>query len=73
MEDLHLAAAIIGIAIASAGGAMGIAKLAAAAFDAMARQPEQSDSIRGSMIIAIAFVEAAVLYSLIIAFMVIRK
>jgi len=73
MENLHVAAAVLGMAIASFGGALGIAKLSAAAFEAMARQPEQFGSIRGAMIIAIAFVEAAILYSLIVAFIVITK
>ena len=73
MENLHLAAASIGIGIASFGGAFGIAKLASSAFEAMARQPEQTNNIRGTMLIAIAFVEAAILYTLLIAFMVIRK
>ncbi|OGI06113.1 MAG: ATP synthase F0 subunit C [Candidatus Margulisbacteria bacterium GWF2_35_9] len=73
MENINLGLACLGIGIASLGGALGIGKLAAGAFEAMARQPEQSNAIRGSMIIAIAFVEASVLYSLIIAFIVITK
>jgi F0F1-type ATP synthase membrane subunit c/vacuolar-type H+-ATPase subunit K len=39
----------------------------------MARQPEQSGNIRATMIIAIAFIEASVLYALVISFMILAK
>ena len=47
--------------------------LASKAMEAMARQPEAAGSIRSSMIIALALMEALTIYGLLIAFMLIGK
>jgi F-type H+-transporting ATPase subunit c len=73
MESLlgaYLAAGI-GIGLAALGTGLGIGILASKALEGMARQPEASDNIRMSMIIAIAFVEAIALYALVIAFLLV--
>lgn len=72
-EGLHYVAAAVSIAIASLGGTLGIASLAGKAIESMARQPEQANNLRATMIIAIAFIEAAVLYALVISFMILQK
>lgn len=63
----------IGIGLAALGTGLGIGILASKALEGMARQPEATDAIRMSMIIAIAFVEAIALYALIIAFVLVFK
>ncbi len=63
----------LAIGIAAVGTALGIGLLASRAMDAIARQPEASGSIRTSMIIAIAFVEAICLYALVVALILITK
>jgi F-type H+-transporting ATPase subunit c len=48
------------------GAAMGISKLASAAYESMARQPEVSGSIQTAMIIAAALIEGFTFYALFI-------
>ena len=48
------------------GAAMGISKLAAAAYESMARQPEVSGSIQTALIIAAALIEGFTFYALFI-------
>jgi len=71
--DLHYVAAAISIGLASLGGSLGIGNIAGKAVDAIARQPEQIGNIRATMIIGIAFVEAAILYALVISFIILSS
>ena len=48
------------------GGASGIGRLAQAAMEGIARQPEASGDIRGGMILAAALIEGVTLLALII-------
>jgi F-type H+-transporting ATPase subunit c len=48
------------------GAAYGISKLASAAYESMARQPEVSGSIQTAMIIAAALIEGFTFYALFI-------
>ena len=48
------------------GAAMGISKLAASAYESMARQPEVSGNIQTAMIIAAALIEGFTFYTLFI-------
>jgi F-type H+-transporting ATPase subunit c len=48
------------------GAAMGIGRLAAAALESMARQPEVAGSIQTAMIIAAALIEGFTFYALFI-------
>jgi len=48
------------------GAAFGISKLASAAYESMARQPEVSGSIQTAMIIAAALIEGFTFYALFI-------
>jgi len=54
----------IGIALTVIGSAFGISRLAAAAYESMARQPEVSGSIQPAMIIAAALIEGFTFYAL---------
>lgn len=72
-SGLHYIGAAISIALASMGGTLAIGILAGKTVEAIARQPEQAGNLRATMIIAIAFIEAAMLYALVISFMIIAK
>ena len=75
MTDLGMAflSAGIGGGIAVIGGALGIGKLASAAMDGIARQPEAAGDIRGAMIITAAMIEGAALLGLVICFLLAVK
>ncbi len=68
----HLGAAL-GMGIASLGGAIGMGILVSKAIESMVRQPEQAGVVRTTMFIGIAFVEAAILYTLVISFILLAK
>ena len=61
----HFAAGI-GAGLAVVGGAAGIGRLAAAAMEGTARQPQAAGEIRTSMIIAAALIEGATLFAEVI-------
>ena len=71
--------AIIAIAAAFAIGlstifpALSQGKVAAAALEGIARQPEAAGNIRSTMIIAMALLESLTIYGLLIAFMLVAK
>jgi len=58
--------ASFGVGLVVIGAALGISKLAAAAYESMARQPEVSGSIQTAMIIAAALIEGFTFYALFI-------
>jgi F-type H+-transporting ATPase subunit c len=53
-----------GIGLAVIGAAFGISRLAASAYESMARQPEVAGSIQTAMIIAAALIEGFTFYAL---------
>ncbi|MEI6036469.1 MAG: ATP synthase F0 subunit C [Planctomycetota bacterium] len=55
-----------GVGLAVIGAAMGISKLAASAYESMARQPEVAGTIQTAMIIAAALIEGFTFYALFI-------
>jgi len=59
-------AAGIGAGLSVIGGAAGIGRLAAAAMEGSARQPQAAGDIRTGMIIAAALIEGATLFALVI-------
>ena len=61
----HLGAGI-GAGLAVIGVGVGIGRLAAAAMEGSARQPQAIGEIRTSMIIAAALIEGATLFALVI-------
>lgn len=66
-------AAALAIALSTIGPGIGQGIAAAKAMESMARQPEMAGTIRTSMILALALMEALTIYGLLIAFMLIGK
>lgn len=62
----HLAAGI-GAGISVIGAGIGIGKLASAALEGAARQPEAAGDLRTTMIIAAALIEGVALFSCVIS------
>jgi F-type H+-transporting ATPase subunit c len=58
--------AAFGVGLVVIGAAMGISRLAASAYESMARQPEVSGNIQTAMIIAAALIEGFTFYALFI-------
>jgi len=56
----------IGAGLATIGGGYGIGRLAAAAMEGTARQPEATGDIRTSMIIAAALIEGFTFFAIIV-------
>jgi F-type H+-transporting ATPase subunit c len=63
----------IGAGLAVIGGAAGIGRLAAAAMEGSARQPQVAGDIRTTMIIAAALIEGATFFSLIVCIILAAK
>lgn len=63
-------AAALTMMIGGLGPALGIGMLAARAMEALGRNPEAENVIRGNMILAIAFAEAIAIYALVVALIV---
>jgi len=61
--------AAIGAGLVTIGAAYGIGKIAAAAVEGIARQPEASNKIQTAMLIAAALIEGIALFSAVICFM----
>src|SRR3989338_1649514 len=58
----------LGAGLVLIGAALGIGKLAAAALDGTARQPEAGPALRTTMIIAAALIEGLAFFGLVICF-----
>lgn len=66
-------AAALAIAISTLGPALAQGKTAAAAMEAIARQPEAAGEIRSTLILSLGLMEALTIYGLLIAFMLVAK
>lgn len=68
----HLAFGYLGVGLGAAlcllAGAFGIARLASAALEGAARQPEAADKLQLMMIIPAAMIEGALLFGLFVLF-----
>ena len=64
-------AAAFAIAVSTIGPGLGQGRVAAAAVESIARQPEAAGEIRTALILAMALMEALTIYGLLIAFMII--
>jgi F-type H+-transporting ATPase subunit c len=60
----------IGAGVALVGAALGIAKLASAALEGTARQPEAAGALRTSMIIPAALIEGLGFFALVVCLLV---
>jgi F-type H+-transporting ATPase subunit c len=63
----------IGAGLAAIGAGIGIGKIGGSAMEGMARQPEASGKIQGAMLIIAALIEVAVLFALVICFLISGK
>ena len=66
-------AAALAIAFSTIGPGIAQGKTAAAAMEAIARQPEAAGDIRSTLILSLGLMEALTIYGLLIAFMLIGK
>jgi F-type H+-transporting ATPase subunit c len=66
-------AAGIGAGIVTIGAGLGIGKIASAAMDGTARQPEATGAIRTTMIIAAAMIEGVALFGIIVCVLLVFK
>ncbi len=69
--NLPYVAAAIGMGMAVIGGGLGIGKLAAAAMDGIARQPQAGGPIGTNMLIAAALIEGATLIAEVFCFVIV--
>ena len=66
-------AAALTIAISTLGPSIAQGKVATAAMEGIARQPEAAKDIRSTLMIALALIEAITIYGLLIAFTLASK
>ena len=67
---LGMFGAAIGAAIAAIAAGLGISRIASAAVESVARQPEAAGDIRGVTIITSAFIEGVCLFAVVICLLV---
>ncbi len=70
-SGLALLAAGLGAALVVVGVGLGIGKLAAAAMEAIGRQPEASGDIRGAMLIMAALIEGVALFAVVVCLLLV--
>ncbi len=63
----------LGISIAALGGALGQGRAAAAAIEAIARNPGAYQKVFTPMILGLALIESLVIYSLLVSFLLFFK
>jgi F-type H+-transporting ATPase subunit c len=59
--------AAVGAGLAAVGAGIGIGRIGGSAAEAIARQPEAVNDIRGAMILTAAFIEGVALFAVIVA------
>jgi len=65
--------ASVAIGLAAMGGALAQGKIGSSAMDGIARNPQAQGNMFVSMIIGLVLIESLVIYSLVIAFMLVGK
>ena len=71
MENIALMGAGIGAGLAAIGAGIGIGRLAGSAVEAIARQPEAVNDIRGAMLLTAIFIEGVALFAIVICLLAI--
>ena len=66
-------AAALSVAISVAFAALAQGRFAAAAMEAMGRQPEAAGDIKGSLLIPLALMEALAIYGMLVAILLVGK
>ncbi|OHA65841.1 MAG: ATP synthase F0 subunit C [Candidatus Wildermuthbacteria bacterium RIFCSPHIGHO2_02_FULL_49_9] len=70
LEVLKSIGAALAIGLGALGPGIGIGILAGKAMEAIGRNPEASQKVQTSMILAIAFAEAIAIYALVVALII---
>ncbi len=65
-----LAFAALGAGVAAIGAGIGIGKIASAAVESIARQPEAANDIRGTTVLTAAFIEGVCLFACVICLLI---
>jgi len=73
MEVVAIIVAGATIAIGSIGPAVGEARVAASALEAMARQPDLAGTITRTLFVSLAMVESTAIYCLLVSMMLLFK
>ncbi len=73
IEMLAVIVAGATIAIGSIGPALGEARAAAAAFDALARQPDLAGTITRTLLVSMALIETTAIYCLVVSMLLLFK
>jgi F-type H+-transporting ATPase subunit c len=61
----------IGAAIAALAAGIGIGRIASAAVESIARQPEAAGDIRGATVLTAAFIEGVCLFAVVVSLLVV--
>jgi F-type H+-transporting ATPase subunit c len=69
LDALANAGGALGAGLAAVGAGIGIGQIGKGAVEAISRQPEAANDIRGNMILTAAFVEGAALFAIIVGFL----
>lgn len=64
-------AAALAMAVGAVGAAIGESRIGAAAMDALARQPDESNSITRLLFVSLAMVESTAIFCLVVALILI--
>jgi F-type H+-transporting ATPase subunit c len=64
---VSVAAAAVTMALGALGAALGESRIAAAAMDALARQPDEASSITRTLFVSLAMVESTAIFCLVLA------
>jgi F-type H+-transporting ATPase subunit c len=64
---VSVVAAALTMAVGALGAAFGESRIAAAAMDALARQPDEAGSITRTLFVSLAMVESTAIFCLVIA------
>ncbi|PAF45870.1 ATP synthase F0 subunit C [Helicobacter sp. 13S00401-1] len=67
IQAFSVVGAVVGLGIAALGGGIGMGHAAAAAITGTARNPALGSKLQATMFIAIALIEAQVIYTLVFA------
>ena len=73
IEMIAIIVAGLTMAIGSIGPALGEARAAAAAFDALPRQPDLASTITRTLLVSMALIETTALYCLVVSMMLLLK
>ena len=63
--------AAIGAGIAVFGACISIGRIGVAALEGMTRQPEATNDLRSNMLVAVALIEGATLFAIVVAILII--